>query len=71
LQYQESIFDVMKHYKFKKYWFLGFLGLIGFYELPTVIDYFQGQTDAWALLNLLWFLWFDHFIPKKTKTIKN
>lgn len=61
----------MKNYEFEKYWYLGFLGLIGFYELSPVIAYFQGQADAWILLNLLWFLWFSHFIPKKQKKVFN
>lgn len=55
----------MKNYKFGKYWFLGLLGFVGFYKLPTIIGYFQGQEQFWVLLNILWFTWFSYFIPKK------
>jgi hypothetical protein len=54
------------NYTFDKYWYLGFLGFVGIYELPVVIAYFQEGGSTWALTNLLWFLWFSHFIPKKT-----
>ncbi|MCG8330094.1 MAG: hypothetical protein MI974_20520 [Chitinophagales bacterium] len=53
----------MKKYIAKKHWYLGFLGLIGFYELPHVIQFFNGDATAWSLLGLLWFLWFDYFVP--------
>ncbi|MFK7905111.1 MAG: hypothetical protein AB8B69_08300 [Chitinophagales bacterium] len=53
----------MKNYKWKKYWYLGFLGFIGFYELPHILSYFNGNESAWILLGLLWFLWFDYFVP--------
>ncbi|MEW7278878.1 hypothetical protein ABW636_09820 [Aquimarina sp. 2201CG1-2-11] len=33
----------MKNYKFDKHWYLGFLSIVGFYKLPEVINYFQGQ----------------------------
>lgn len=56
------------NYTFDKYWYLGFLGFVGFYELPEVIAYFQGDGSAWNLAALLWFLWFSHFIPKKQIT---
>ncbi|MEE9363533.1 MAG: hypothetical protein V3U92_13125 [Cellulophaga sp.] len=54
----------MKTYKLEKYWYLGFLGFIGFYELPLVLNYFQGNGSIWSLTHLLWFLWFFHFAPK-------
>jgi hypothetical protein len=56
----------ISNYTFEKYWYLGFLGFVGFYELPVVMAYFQGTGSAWALASLLWFLWFSHFIPKRT-----
>jgi hypothetical protein len=53
----------MENYKFEKYWYLGFLGLVGVYKLPLVMAYFQGNGSAWDLANLLWLLWFLNFIP--------
>jgi hypothetical protein len=50
-----------------KYWWLGFLGFIGFYKLPEVIDFFQGTGNWFVLINLLWFFWFLEFIPQKKK----
>ncbi len=58
----------MKNYKFDKYWFLGFLGLVGFYKISSIISYFQGQDSFWELSNILWFSWFFYFIPKKVTT---
>ena len=55
----------MENYKWKKHWYLGFLGLVGFYELPHIIQFFNTGASAWVLLGLLWFLWFDYFIPAK------
>jgi hypothetical protein len=55
----------MKNYKFEKYWFLGFLGFVGFYELPEILNYFQGNESLWIFTNLLWFFWFLNFIPNK------
>ncbi len=48
-----------------KYWYLGFLGFIGFYKLPETISYFQGTGTLWDLSNILWFLWFLDFLPVK------
>lgn len=55
--------------RFSRFWYLGFLGLIGFAELPPVISFFQGTHSAWALTGLLWFLWFSHFIPHKSTPV--
>ncbi len=55
----------MKNYTFDKYWFLGFIGLIGFYKLSSIFNYFQGQASIWELSNMLWFIWFLYFVPKK------
>lgn len=51
----------MKGYKFNSYWYLGFFGFIGFYYIPFIILFFQGNNSAWVLTNLLWFL---YFIPE-------
>ncbi|WP_420573532.1 hypothetical protein [Kordia sp.] len=60
----------MKNYKFDKHWYLGFLGVVGFYKFPEIIAYFQGQESIWGLLNLLWFTWFAYFFPEFTKHSK-
>lgn len=52
-------------YQFDQYWFLGFLGFIGFYSFPEVWVFLEGNGSAWSLTNLLWFLWFLNFLPKK------
>ncbi|MDZ5606227.1 hypothetical protein U2I54_03675 [Bacillus pseudomycoides] len=51
--------------KFRKDWWLGFLGFIGVYKFPNVIDAFQGEKDWTALISLIWFIWFGYFIPEK------
>ena len=56
------------NYTFEQYWYLGFLGFIGFYEFPQVLLYFQGEESFWVISNLLWFLWFSHFMPKMDNT---
>jgi len=56
----------MNTYPCKKYWFLGFLGFIGFFELTNVVLVFQSQASAWHLSGLLWFLWFDYFLPERS-----
>ncbi|MFT5254603.1 MAG: hypothetical protein ACI87N_003679 [Flavobacteriales bacterium] len=56
-------------YQFDKHWYLGFLGLIGFYKVPSVWAFFQGDGTFWDLTNLLWLLWLLYFLPEKT--IKN
>ncbi len=53
--------------KMQKHWYLGFLGLIGVYKFPSVLDFFQGFGQWWELLNLLWFIWFLYFIPEGEK----
>ena len=54
-------------YEFDKHWYLGFLGIIGFYEFHQVIAFFNGHASFWALTSLLWFLWFLYFIPNKKR----
>ena len=61
----------MKNYKFDKYWILGLLGFVGFYKLPAITGYFQGQESIWELSNILWFTWFFYFITKKNSYNKN
>jgi len=51
--------------KFQKYWYLGFLGFIGVYELPSLIATLQGERSWWGLTSALWFLWFLYFIPER------
>ncbi|PCI02924.1 MAG: hypothetical protein COB78_11590 [Hyphomicrobiales bacterium] len=50
--------------KMQKHWYLGFLGLVGLYKLPTLISLFQGTGSWWDLSNALWFLWFFYFVPE-------
>ena len=59
----------MENYKLDTYWFLGFLGFVGFYKLTLIINCFYGQETFWELLNVLWFSWFLYFIPKKKITL--
>ncbi len=49
--------------RMQKYWYLGFLGLVGIYFLPEVTKVFSGEASLWKLTNILWFLWFLNFIP--------
>jgi len=46
------------------HWYLGFLGFIGFYKLPNVIDYFMSGGSALILFDLLWLLWLLYFLPQ-------
>lgn len=48
--------------KFRKDWWLGFLGLIGVYKFPDVMDAFHGEKGWTACIGLIWF---GYFIPKK------
>jgi hypothetical protein len=55
--------------KMNKYWWLGFLGFVGFYKFPEVWAYFDEGGSPWVMTGLLWFLWFLEFIPtKRNKT---
>jgi len=54
----------MENLVWQKNWYLGFLGLIGFYKLEYVIAFFQGEGTVWDLANLLWFLWFLYLLPE-------
>jgi len=58
--------DKLKGYivRFQKHWYLGFLGLIGVYELPKFIGAFQSTGSWWDFTAALWFLWFLYFIPE-------
>lgn len=49
---------------FQKYWYLGFLGLIGIYELPQLIGALQADGSWWDFTAALWFLWFLYFVPE-------
>lgn len=63
----------MDNYTFEKKWGLGVLGFVGFYKIPLVFDFFQGNESIWELTNLLWFFWFLYFIPSSDKlfNVKN
>lgn len=50
----------------QKHWYLGFLGVIGIYELPAIVDAARGGGALWHLSGALWFLWFMHFLPDGT-----
>jgi hypothetical protein len=50
---------------FQKRWYLGFLGLIGVYELPKLIEVFSAGGSWWDLTGVLWFLWFFYFVPER------
>lgn len=52
----------------RKHWYLGILGLVGFWELPSVIDAIQGSAPMWKLSGALWFLWFLELVPKAKST---
>jgi len=56
----------MEKHTFKPHWYLGFLGLIGFFKLELVLSYFESQSSFWVFTHLLWFLWFDYFIPVRS-----
>lgn len=49
---------------FQKHWYLGFLGLIGIYELPKLIGVFSAGGSWWDLTSALWILWLLYFIPE-------
>ncbi|KFM98799.1 hypothetical protein D0U04_14720 [Bacillus clarus] len=51
--------------KMQKNWWLGFLGFVGVYKFPNVIDAFQGEKSWLTLISLIWLLWFGYFIPEK------
>ena len=53
--------------RLQRHWYLGFLGLIGFYSLPIMIAVYQGTEPWWKLSGALWFLWFLSFVPKFAK----
>jgi ribosomal protein S18 acetylase RimI-like enzyme len=52
-------------YAMQSGWWLGFLGIFGFFTIPRVLLFLEGGSSPNALLGLLWFLWFLQFIPKK------
>ncbi|WP_447726193.1 hypothetical protein [Sphingomonas koreensis] len=48
----------------QKRWWLGFVGLIGFYKLPDMILAWHSRESAWEFLSLGWFLWLLYFVPE-------
>ncbi|USG61117.1 hypothetical protein NBZ79_18330 [Sneathiella marina] len=51
--------------KLQKYWYLGFLGLIGLYKLPVLWAAFTGAGHWGDFLNILWLYWFFCFVPER------
>ncbi|PFW58539.1 hypothetical protein COL13_06705 [Bacillus cereus] len=51
--------------KMQKNWWLGFLGFIGIYKIPGMIEAFQADGSWLKLIGLIWLLWFGYFIPEK------
>ncbi|MGL1922552.1 MAG: hypothetical protein OCD03_16155 [Hyphomicrobiales bacterium] len=50
----------------QKYWYLGFLGFIGFYFIPHMANVIlNAEGSYWDLTHALWFLWFLDFLPVK------
>lgn len=52
-------------YSMKSGWWLGFLGIIGFNNIPSVLLFLEGRESPVVLLGLLWFLWLPLLIPQK------
>lgn len=48
----------------QKYWYLGFLGIIGLINIPGVYEKIMSGGSLWSLVNLLWLLWFLNFWPE-------
>lgn len=57
--------------KMQKHWYLGFLGLIGFYHIPAMWAVIANGAHWMDLSNLLWFLWLFYFAPETRKTDKD
>jgi len=55
----------------QRFWYLGFLGLVGIYELPQVISAIQAGESLWALSNLLWLLFLTYQLQANPITIDN
>ncbi|WP_157081367.1 hypothetical protein [Sphingomonas koreensis] len=49
-------------------WWLGFFGLIGFYNVPDMLLALHGRESAWQFLSLGWFLWLLWFVPVRRKS---
>lgn len=54
--------------KMQKFWYLGFLGLIGFYFVPDAIHAFEVEGHWLEAQGLLWFGWFLCFWPEEADT---
>ena len=48
----------------QKHWYLGFVGLIGVYKLPGIIETFQAIGPSWHLASLAWLIWLLNFLPE-------
>ncbi|MDA2255908.1 MULTISPECIES: hypothetical protein [Bacillus cereus group] len=51
--------------KMQKNWWLGFLGFMGVYKIPGMIEAFQVDGNWMKLIGFIWLLWFGYFIPEK------
>lgn len=56
---------------FQKHWYLGFLGLVGIYKFPEILEFFLTDGSWWGLSTALWFLWFLYFIPETAPDISD
>ena len=50
--------------QFHKRWRLGFLGLIGIYEMPDALAVFNGEGGL-SSISLTWLIWLLYFVPAK------
>jgi ribosomal protein S18 acetylase RimI-like enzyme len=57
--------DNQSHYSMQNGWWLGFLGIIGFFYIPRAVLFLEGDLSPRVLLGLLWFLWLRLLIPQK------
>ncbi len=53
--------------QFRKRWYLGFTGFIGFYKFEDAMAAFSGNTYWFEALSLCWLIWFLYFIPEKIR----
>lgn len=49
--------------KMQKHWYLGFLGLVALYKLPTLWAAINGAGHWMGFSGVLWFFWFFYFVP--------
>jgi hypothetical protein len=54
--------------RFHKYWWLGFLGLIGIYKLPDALAAFNGDKGPIEYLYLTWLIWLLYIVPQRQRS---